>query len=229
MSTDSIDRKIVVAPNGPYIVYGNIPLVRKKKIVSEDGYSLTWQKTEVIETEERYALCRCGHSKTKPFCDGAHAEVGFDGKETADTNPTANRQEVYRGSGIVVKRDDYLCMHAGFCVGRLKRIIEMVPDTNDCDVRAQIIGMIDRCPSGSYTYSLKTDGEDVEPDLPQAIALTEEEGELAGCLWVTGDIPVERLDGQPFEMRNRVTLCRCGQSKEKPLCDGTHREIDFRE
>jgi CDGSH-type Zn-finger protein len=49
------------------------------------------------------------------------------------------------------------------------------------------------------------------------------EGPVTGSLWVTGNIPVERADGQPFETRNRVTLCGCGRSKIKPLCDGTHR------
>ena len=61
------------------------------------------------------------------------------------------------------------------------------------------------------------------------IAVTQEEGELAGSLWITGGIPVKRSDGEPFETRPRMTLCRCGHSKMKPLCDGTHREIDFRE
>jgi CDGSH-type Zn-finger protein len=40
---------------------------------------------------------------------------------------------------------------------------------------------------------------------------------------------VERADGVPLETRNRVTLCRCGQSANKPLCDGTHRTVGFRE
>jgi CDGSH-type Zn-finger protein len=48
-----------------------------------------------------------------------------------------------------------------------------------------------------------------------------------GALWVSGSIPIERSDGQPFEARNRVMLCRCGNSKNKPLCDGTHKEIGF--
>ena len=59
--------------------------------------------------------------------------------------------------------------------------------------------------------------------------MTEEEREIAGALWVTGGVPITRADGQPFETRNRVTLCRCGQSSNKPLCDGTHRVIEFRE
>jgi len=47
-------------------------------------------------------------------------------------------------------------------------------------------------------------------------------------LWASGAIPVERSDGEPFEARHRVTLCRCGGSANKPLCDGTHKEIGFR-
>jgi CDGSH-type Zn-finger protein len=89
------------------------------------------------------------------------------------------------------------------------------------------MAMIDRCPSGTYSYSMTKDGEDVEADLPAQIAQTVEitsEGPIEGPLWVTGYIPVERADGKTFEMRNRVTLCNCGESKKKPLCDGTHRK-----
>jgi len=222
-------RKIVVVADGPYLVYGDVPLVRKQKVVSDAGDSVSWRKTDLLATEENYALCRCGRSAAKPFCDGSHARVGFDGAETADTRPSVERQRVLDGHEIVVKRDGPLCMHAAFCIGRLRKIPAMMPDTSDSDVRAQVIGMIDRCPSGSYTYSLDVDGADVEPDLPLAVAVTTEEDGLGGALWVTGGIPVERADGQPFETRNRVTLCRCGHSKIKPLCDGTHREINFRE
>jgi CDGSH-type Zn-finger protein len=222
-------QRIVVLRNGPYLVYGDVPLVRKTKIVSESNDALTWNKTEVIDTEETYALCRCGQSSTKPFCDGTHARVGFDGTEAADPQPTASRQRVLDGHGIVVRRDGSLCMHAAFCVGRVERIPAMLEGAEDSDVRARVIALIDRCPSGSYTYSLEEDGPDVEADLPVAIAVTEEERSLAGALWVTGGVPVRRADGQPFETRNRVTLCRCGHSMNKPLCDGTHRQIEFRE
>jgi CDGSH-type Zn-finger protein len=227
--TPSEERRIVVLRNGPYLVYGDVPLVRKKKIVSENNDSLTWQKTEVIETEETYALCRCGQSGSKPFCDGTHARIGFDGTETADPRPFAEREIVHEGHGISVRRVGSLCMHAAFCVGRVRRIPEMMADSEDSDIRAHIIGLIEHCPSGSYTYAMAPDGEEIEPDLAMAVAVTEEEGELAGCLWVTGGIPVVRSDGAPFETRNRVTLCRCGQSENKPLCDGTHRLIGFRE
>ena len=223
-------KRIVVIQDGPYLVLGDIPLTRKRKVVSAEGDSISWQLYETIETEPVYALCRCGQSGSKPFCDGSHARVGFDGTERANARPSVERQRIVNGgTDLVVKRDGYLCMHAAFCVGRARKIPAMMADTADSDVRAQVIGMIERCPSGSYLYALTPDGHDIEPDLPVAIALTEEENGIAGPLWVTGGIPVQRADGRPFETRNRVTLCRCGRSEAKPLCDGTHRVIGFRE
>ena len=71
-------QKITVRPNGPYIVTGGIPLVRKTPVVSENGEPLSWQKGEVVTTDERYALCRCGHSANKPFCDGRHRAYDFE-------------------------------------------------------------------------------------------------------------------------------------------------------
>jgi CDGSH-type Zn-finger protein len=221
------ERRIVVMPNGPYLVYGDIPLVRKRKVVAENGESVTWEKTQAFLTEETYALCRCGESGSKPFCDGSHARVGFDGSEADDPRAADERQLVHEGNGIVVRRDLSLCMHARFCVGRLRKIPEMMPDTSDSDMRAHIIGLIEHCPSGSYTYALEEDGPEIEPDLPISISVTSAEAPLAGPLWVTGGIPVARADGEPFETRNRVTLCRCGHSNTKPLCDGTHLEIEF--
>jgi CDGSH-type Zn-finger protein len=226
---DREEKKIVVTADGPYVVHGGIPLVHKIQVVSEYGEPLTWKTGKAVETPEIYELCRCGGSTFPPFCDVTHALIDFDGTETADTRPTAERQELYPGgTRIVVRRDLSLCMDSGFCGNRFTDVEKMVAHTDDPQVRAQVMAMIERCPSGSYVYSLEEGEEDLEPDLPQQIALTTEitsEGPIAGPLWVTGHIPIERADGQPFETRNRVTLCRCGHSKKKPLCDGAHREL----
>ncbi|WP_149264583.1 ferritin-like domain-containing protein [Actinomadura sp. K4S16] len=227
-STDDRQR-IVVLPDGPYLVYGRVPLRRKRKIVSAEDDALTWQTGETLATEDTYALCRCGRSGAKPFCDGTHALIGFDGTETADVRPYKELQHVHDGVGISAQRVGELCIHAAFCIGRTRPIAAMLADTEDSDVRADIMGRIDHCPSGSYSYALRRGGESIEPDLPRAVSVLEEEHGLASALWVTGGVPVERADGLPLETRNRMTLCRCGHSANKPLCDGTHREIDFRE
>lgn len=221
-------RRIVVRKHGPYVVHGGVPLVRKAQVVSEYGEPLTWQKEGELEAGETYLLCRCGQSGNKPFCDSTHARIGFDGTETALTPATAERQIVYEhGTRIVVKRDFYLCISSGFCGNRITNVDAMLEHTGDPQVRAQVMSMIGHCPSGSYTFALDKAGGDLEPDLPQQIAVTTEgteQGPILGPLWVTGSIPIARADGQPFETRNRVTLCRCGLSGNKPLCDGTHRQ-----
>jgi CDGSH-type Zn-finger protein len=220
-------KKIVVQANGPYTVQGDIPLVRKTQVVSEHGEPLTWKTEGAIQAGGTYDLCRCGQSSNKPFCDMTHLDIDFDGTETADTRSTAERQVTYAGgTHIVVRRDHALCIESGFCGNRLTNIEKMVPQTADTQVRAQVMAMIERCPSGSYTYALEEGSAEIEPDLPQQIAVTTDitsDGPVAGALWVTGDIPIERADGKPFETRNRVTLCCCGLSKNKPLCDGAHR------
>jgi CDGSH-type Zn-finger protein len=72
--TTGQDRRVTVLHNGPYVVHGEIPLRRKRKVASEDGNSVTWQLDGTIKTEEVYALCRCGQPSSKPFCDGSHAD-----------------------------------------------------------------------------------------------------------------------------------------------------------
>ncbi|MGI5286364.1 ferritin-like domain-containing protein [Nonomuraea polychroma] len=222
-------QRIVVLRDGPYVVYGGVPLRRKRKIVSAENNALTWKTSDAMATEETYALCRCGHSGAKPFCDGTHAVIGFDGTETAGVRPYVELQHVHDGVGISAQRVGELCIHAAFCIGRTRPIAEMLADTGESDVRSNVMGRIDHCPSGSYSYALERGGDTIEPDLPQAISVLEEEDGLASALWVTGGVPVLRANGGPLETRNRMTLCRCGHSGNKPLCDGTHRKIDFRE
>jgi CDGSH-type Zn-finger protein len=222
-----MQKKIVVMYDGPYVVHGAIPLIRKTQVVSEYGEPLTWKTGELIETSVNVQLCRCGHSNEKPFCDGTHIDNEFDGTETADPTLTSGRQEILEnGKNILVKRDYSLCMESGFCATRFANIENMLPETDDTRIRSLVIAMIERCPSGSFTYAIQKGEKDIEPDLPQQIAVTTDitsDGSIMGALWVTGNIPIVRADGKPFEIRNRVTLCRCGLSKIKPLCDGEHR------
>jgi CDGSH-type Zn-finger protein len=228
MADKNSQMKIIVQQDGQYVTEGHIPLVRMEQVVSEYGEPLEWKRGGTIETKDSYDLCRCGQSKEKPFCDCSHFDAEFDGTESADTRPTAERQVIIAGGKkIIVKRDLSLCMESGFCGNRFTNVDKMTSNTDDPQIRSQVIGMIERCPSGSYVYSLEENGLDIELNLPQAIAVVTEitsEGPVTGPLWVMGGIPVERADGKPFETRNRVMLCGCGRSKNKPLCDGTHRK-----
>jgi len=103
-------------------------------------------------------------------------------------------------------------MESGFCADRLAKIDQMVPGTNDTRVRSLVMAMAEPLPVWSLCLQHCRRPTDIEPDLPRQIAVTVEitsAGPIAGPLWVTGNIPIVRADGQPFETRNRVTLCSC--------------------
>ena len=222
--TDAPKPHIAITENGPYLVTGGPVLTGRAPAMSTHGEALEWEPVEGKQDQarDRYALCRCGQSSHKPFCDGTHQKVGFDGTLTADRGPSADRRTVQVGEGVVMTDDRSLCTHAGFCGTRFANVHEMIEDSSDPEVRAQIKRMVANCPSGRLQFSLKEDGEPVEPEYIPSIAPTPD-----GPLWVRGGIAIQGPDGFTYEVRNRVTLCRCGQSKNKPFCDGTHQEVGF--
>lgn len=190
--------------------------------MSERGEALTWKKEATVEAVSPCMLCRCGQSAVKPYCDGSHARARFDGTEVAATNLREERAASYPGTEIMVKHDRTICAFSTFCENKVTDVWEMSAKTEDTPVRAQVIAMIERCPSGALTYEIAPASETIEPDYPEEIAVIAD-----GPLWVTGGIEIARADGQPVETRNRVTLCRCGYSKNKPFCDGTHIDMKF--
>lgn len=217
----SNDQSITVAPGGPYLVRGGIPVTTKAPIMSEHGEPLTWKTTKPdAEAATMAALCRCGASSNKPFCDGTHAKTEWDDADNAPEGTYAERTEQYGGEGMEVLDDRSICVHAGFCGNKATNVWKMAAKTGDSQIRAEAMAMIDRCPSGALSYTV--DGETIEPDLPTEVAVIPD-----GPLWVSGGIEVTRSDGSVLETRNRVTLCRCGQSGSKPLCDGSHKAAGF--
>jgi CDGSH-type Zn-finger protein len=216
--------RVRISEDGPYEVTGSPPLVRTAQVETEFGEPIGWEEPTPIDAPAEFDLCRCGRSTRKPFCDASHETAGFDGTEVADRRPRAERARVLKGDGVVMTDDRSLCTHAGHCADRLTDVWEMVRTTSDSAVRARLQQMVELCPSGRLAHAPDAGGEPVEPQFEPSIAVIQD-----GPLWVRGGIPVESSDGTTYEVRNRVTLCRCGHSNNKPFCDGTHKEVGFRD
>ncbi len=218
--TDSM--KITVTENGPYIVIGNVPLLIEEICNDIEGNCRTWKKVKKFPVQETYALCRCGHSQNKPFCDGTHAKIHFDGTETAGNESYLRHSRVI--SGPELELDDYetLCVHARFCM-RAGGIWNLIKDSDIPDAKSTAIEEACNCPSGRLVIRDKKTGKTIEPELEESIALIEypPRGEH-GPIWVRGGIPVISAGGRPYKVRNSLTLCRCGKSGNKPFCDGSH-------
>lgn len=212
---------IEIEADGPYRVRG-VGLVRTAQVETEHGEPVGWAPDEPLTPSGAFELCRCGRSSNKPFCDRSHERIGFDGTETADRRPSEERRKTYPGEGVVVTDDRSICEHAGFCGDRFTNAWRMTRETDDPSVRDRLIAMVRLCPSGALQYSHEAGADPIEPNLPKGVAIVRD-----GPLWVRGGVGVVGSDGTRYEVRNRVTLCRCGASSNKPYCDGTHQEIGF--
>lgn len=227
---DPTGMKITVSKDGPYLVRGQVPLSRQAIGANPAGDSIEWVEVETIEpSTAAYKLCRCGCSATKPFCDGTHARIGFVGDETAPRRPYATMAQEIDGPALALTDAESLCAFARFC-DRDGKVWNTVSQATLEPARAAFIRQVGQCPSGRLVAWDFETREPVEPDLPPSIAIVEDPQQgVAGPIWVRGGITIESADGTPYEVRNRVTLCRCGQSANKPFCDGTHASIGFKD
>ncbi|WP_266183222.1 CDGSH iron-sulfur domain-containing protein [Dyella humicola] len=229
MAPASANIQVTVSKNGPYLVVGDIALAKQTVVADADGGSEAWKEGPPIDHPPTYALCRCGRSQSKPFCDGSHKKVGFDGTETADRRPYLDQARVVNGPVDDLADAETLCAFARFCDPN-GNVWSQVVETDNAQARAQFIRQVNQCPSGRLVAWDRATGRPVESALPISIGLLEDPVEAcSGPLWLRGGIPVVAADGFQYEVRNRVTLCRCGESKNKPFCDGSHAAIHFKD
>jgi len=215
-------RRIKVTEDGPYIIRGSVPLTEERVVIGPDGEPAKWDKGPSYPAQETYSLCRCGASKRKPFCDGSHVGVAFDGTETAGRTDYLEHVEKTTGPGVDLTWSEELCITACFCHGG-KGAWAYAETSDDAEDRARAVEEACACPSGSLVAWDKDTGAAIEPAYEQGIGLIKDPRTgTPGPLWVKGGIPVESADGFEYEERNRVTLCNCGRSGKKPFCDGSH-------
>lgn len=214
--------RIEIEENGPYLLYGDIPLSELAPVMTFNGEPVEWHTLREIAPEgDPVELCRCGQSSQKPFCDLTHLVQRFDGTETADRRPLDERSSTRRHGEDAITGDSRLCWSAGFCGTRTTNIWRLLEESEDPAKQELMRDMIWHCPAGRLIL-LDAEGNEVEPELPQDVAVLP-----GGPLWVRGGIPITGSDGTQWEVSNRVTLCRCGQSANKPFCDGTHASLHF--
>ncbi len=205
------EQRIRVLDGGPYRVEGGVP------ILDHEGTG--------IEAPQAYSLCRCGGSARKPFCDGAHKSNNFNGQEFASRDAAADRAESCSGESLTIHDDRSRCAHAGVCTDNLSAVfklgVEPWIDPNGANPD-DIARVVSSCPSGALSYSLAGSSEPVEQVGEASITVSKDAPYgVRGLRVVAGD-------GEEYDSRERQTLCRCGGSRNKPFCDGTHWYMGFK-
>ena len=140
--------------------------------------------------------------------------------------PEPKREHAYASDAIRVLWDARRCIHVAECVRGLPRVFDprrrpwVEPGAAEADAIAEVIR---RCPTGALHYE-RLDGGPPEP-LP---AQNTVELQPDGPILVRGMIQVEN-DRSEWELQDlRMALCRCGASRQKPFCDGSHVARQFR-
>jgi CDGSH-type Zn-finger protein len=199
---------IVFTKTSPYMVSG------LEKFTNSKGENL--KASPVI------SLCRCGESKRKPCCDGSHNANGIDGEK----KPGRLKDKVhsFKGKDITIHDNRAVCSHDGACVDELPSVFQKGrrPWINPDGASAgEIVDVIEKCPSGALSYTIghvTCNTLDREPAIKVA---------YNGPLEIVGGIELKDDMNSKPQSPEHYTLCRCGASKNKPFCDGSHFEAQF--
>lgn len=227
MEDNKKKQKITVIKNGPYVVTGKVPLAKAIMITADTRDPVAWKEGDAYPDQKEYALCRCGNSKHKPFCDSSHLLTQFDGTETASREEYSKQAKTTTGPDLVLTDAPRLCSGARFC-HRAGGIWKLTEKSDDPEARKTAIEEGCDCPSGRLVVWDKKTGQAINCSLAPSIHLAEDIGmKCSGPICVRGGIELESADGSKYEIRNRMTLCRCGKSRNKPFCDAAHFREKF--
>lgn len=197
--------------NGPYLVT-NCEALKN----FADGH--------VFDSAGTVALCRCGGSKNKPFCDGSHTSNGFTDAKVADRVP--DKRDTYVGKAITVHDNRGICAHAGRCTDGLPAVFRLreEPFVNvDAETADKIIAQIEKCPSGALSYSVDgVEHRDRDGDPTIFIAPN-------GPYVIVGGAELQDAAFGEGASQEHFDLCRCGASQNKPFCSGAHWNVQFDE
>jgi CDGSH-type Zn-finger protein len=219
-------KEIKIIKNGPYVVSG-LPLSEGIIKTDDKGYPKNIEKTKDYPIKEIYLLCRCGKSSNKPFCDRAHLKIKFNGAETAAEEDFEKIKDIIEGPRLILNDTIPLCSGSGFCYGREGNTWDLIQSK---DKKSNEIGKKQACDciSGRLVVFDKKTKKPIEHKFePSVMILKEPWKKVGSSIWVMGNVPVISSTGKKYEIRNRVSLCRCGKSSFKPFCDATHRHINF--
>ena len=207
---------IACLPNGPYYLLNDMESRPVPNLVRQSGAQCA--------TVRGVALCRCGGSKNKPFCDGTHSTNGFSDRKLTDGS--SDRRVAYRGKRITIFDNRGICAHAGYCTDSLKSVFRMGTepwiDADGATVE-EVISTVRKCPSGALSYAI--DGAEAAPPERAPQVLVTNDGPYA----VSGGVELMNVQFGDGASREHYTLCRCGASANKPFCDGSHWRVGFRD
>jgi uncharacterized Fe-S cluster protein YjdI len=133
----------------------------------------------------------------------------------------------YSNGEVTVVWEPGKCIHSGICVKTLPAVYN--PEAKpwikvENATTAELKEQIDTCPSGALTWYMNDEQAEAAPPTNATTAQVIADGPLL----VNGEVEITHADGRREVKQKTTAFCRCGASKNKPYCDGNHRQIDFK-
>ncbi len=217
--------------NGPIMLYGATPILQQFIVPDSNGTSIAYQEGESYAATQSVALCRCGVSKNKPYCDGSHKTIDpneIDLRESASFEPELETSQLIEGPERSLSDDEKFCAYARFCDAG-ERVWNEVQLEGE-QAKELTLHMARHCPGGRLIVWDNATQRPIETYEEPSVSLIEDVMiRCSGPIMLRGGIPVKSSNGKFYEVRNRQALCRCGQSGNKPFCDGTHASMKFQD
>ena len=130
----------------------------------------------------------------------------------------------YSTGEFLIRWEPKKCIHAKECVRRLPKVYNpeerpwIKPDNTSVE---ELMSQIDACPSGALSYRDFTAGDSFEGGVVEGVVMDN------GPIIINGDLELHKTDGSQQYISGKTALCRCGASKNKPFCDGSHVKSGF--
>ena len=138
----------------------------------------------------------------------------------------------YTNDEVTVVWKPNACIHSTFCWTQLGEVfnprqrpwIKLEGSTTE-----KIIEQVRKCPSGALSYFLNDSGENKDEDkvVAEAARIMKIEVTSNGPYIINTECLIVHSNGKEETKAGSVALCRCGASKNKPYCDGSHSGIGF--
>ena len=135
-------------------------------------------------------------------------------------------RRTYETESIRVHWDSARCIHTGICLRRLPEVFDLRarPWVDLAGADAETVAeTVAHCPTGALRFKRLDGGEQEEPPRPTVVLPIDD-----GPLLMVGDLDVRDADGEQITHETRLTLCRCGMSRNQPFCDNSHRRRGWR-
>lgn len=212
------------ADRGPRIEpIENGPLRYRRGSDPETRGTLEGPDRTQIEIRDSALLCRCGASDRKPFCDGSHTVVGFTSAKR--WKPGAGSLVDHVGARVTIHDNRALCAHVEYCVLELPAVFDRSKRPwvdPDGATPEEIIALCRKCPSGALSCTVDGVLYRNYDERPAVVIATAD-----GPFFLEGGVEVAEEPFSEGHSTEHCTLCRCGESRNKPLCDGKHWDVGF--